>query len=84
MSNKDLDLFIEAMEKQKTNLENDTSYAVMWLGECIDFLHNDDLQMAMWSYGQYLKVLERIDLQSYKKTGQILNERLEKMLNEDD
>lgn len=82
MSSNDLDQFIEAMEKQKTNLENDTSYAVLWLGECIDFLNNDDLQMAMWAYGQYLKVLERIDIQSYKTTGLILNERLQKMIND--
>ncbi len=82
MSNINLEQFIEAMEKQKTNLENDTSYAVLWLGECIDFLHNDDLQMAMWAYGQYLKVLERIDIESYKKNGQLLNERLQEMINE--
>ena len=78
--NNNLDELIEEMEKEKTSLENDTNYAVMWLGECIDFLHNDDLQMAMWAYGQYLKVLERVDIQSYKKKGQSLNERLEKML----
>ncbi|KUO64113.1 MAG: hypothetical protein APF84_08370 [Gracilibacter sp. BRH_c7a] len=82
MSSKDLDQFIETMDTLKTKLENDTNYAVLWLGECMDFLNNNDLQMAMWAHGQYLKVLERIDIQSYQRNGQILNDQLQKMLDE--
>ena len=82
MSGHDLNQLLETMEKMKLNLENDTNYAVIWLGECIDFLQNDDLQMASWAYGQYLKVLERIDMESYKKAGEILQSRL-KMLSEE-
>ena len=80
MSGTNLDQLIDVMEKLKMSLENDTNYAVIWLGECIDFLQNGDLQMAVWAYGQYLNVMERVDLESYKKTGEILQQQLQKLI----
>lgn len=77
--NHTLDDIIEKLENTKRSLENETNYAVIWLGETIDFLNNDDINMALWSYGKYLEVLNNIDMDLFKKTGQIINEKLQEL-----
>ena len=72
----EMDELIEQLENTKRSLENETNYAVMWLGETIDFMNNDDVNMALWSYGKYLEVLNTIDIDLFKKTGQLLHEKL--------
>jgi len=74
-----LEEIIEKLEKTRMSLENETNYAVIWLGETIDFLQNDDLNMAMWSYGKYLEVLNSIDLDLHKKNGHILYGSLQQL-----
>jgi hypothetical protein len=71
---------IEKMERTRTNLENETNYAVIWLGETIDFLQNDDLNMAKWAYSKYLEVLNNIDMDSHKKTGNDLYQKLQQLI----
>lgn len=71
---------LEKLDSTRVSLENQTNYAVIWLAETIDFLNNGDVQMAMWSYGKYLEVLNSIDLDLYKQTGQILREKLQSIL----
>lgn len=73
----DINELIENLEAIKTNLENSVSHAMMWLSETLDFLSNDDAQMALWSYSQYMKVLDKIDIDLYKKSGEILYQRME-------
>lgn len=71
---------LEKLDSTRVSLENQTNYAVIWLAETIDFLNNGDVRMAMWSYGKYLEVLNSIDLDLYKQTGQILREKLQSIL----
>jgi len=73
----DLEEIIEQLEKTRTSLENQTNYAVMWLGETIDFLQNDDLNMAMWSYSKYLEVLNTINMDVHQQNGKNLQEKLQ-------
>jgi hypothetical protein len=68
---------IEKLEKTRRSLENDTNYAVMWLGETIDFLNNDDVNMAVWSFSKYLEVLNSIDFDLHKDTGKTLFAKLQ-------
>lgn len=70
---------IEKLENIKRSLENETNYAVMWLGETIDFLNNDDLNMAMWSYSKYLEVLQSIDIDFIKNRGLSINNQLKEI-----
>ncbi|NLI91577.1 MAG: hypothetical protein GX434_05045 [Peptococcaceae bacterium] len=72
-----LEEIIENLEKTRINLENETNYAVIWLSESIDFLNNDDLNMAMWSFEKYLEVLNHIDVELHKRNGQYLMEKLQ-------
>lgn len=70
---------IEKLENIKRSLENETNYAVMWLGETIDFLNNDDLNMAVWSYSKYLEVFQRIDIDFIKNSGLSINNQLKEI-----
>lgn len=76
-----LEEIIEKLDSLKVSLENETNYAVIWLGETLDFLNNNDLNMAIWSYGKYLEVLNHIDMDLYKKTGKIVQEKLQALMN---
>ena len=71
---------IEKLDKIKTSLENETNYAVIWLGETLDFLNNEDIAMALWSYGKYLEVLNNIDMDLYKSSGKLLHEKLQALM----
>lgn len=75
-----LEKLLEELDNTKVSFENQTNYAVSWLSETLDFLNNDDLAMAMWSYGKYLEVLNNIDIDLYKKTGKILREKLQALM----
>lgn len=76
-----LEEIIEKLDSLKVSLENETNYAVIWLGETLDFLNNNDLNMAIWSYEKYLEVLNHIDMDLYKKTGKIVQEKLQTLMN---
>lgn len=75
----DLEYLIENLDQTRMNLENEANYAVMWLSECIDFLTNDNPEMALWSYRKYLEVLNQIDMDSHKQNGQLLLAKLQEL-----
>ncbi len=75
-----LEELIEKLDSTRISLENESNYAVIWLSETLDFLNNNDLAMAQWSFGKYLAVLNNIDIELYKKTGAILKEKLQQLI----
>jgi hypothetical protein len=74
-----LEELLEKLDCTRVSLENESNYAVLWLSETIDFLNNNDLAMAQWSFKKYLEVLNNIDIELYKKTGAILKEKLRQL-----
>lgn len=74
-----LEDILEKLDSIRISLENQTNYAVIWLAETIDFLNNNDVAMALWSYGKYLDVLNDIDIDLFKQTGKILQEKLQEI-----
>lgn len=64
------------LETIKMSLENEIQFATMWLGEAIDFLNNRDINMALWAYSQFVKLLDKINIELYRQTGKVLHERL--------
>jgi hypothetical protein len=75
-----LEELLEKLDCTRVSLENESNYAVLWLSETIDFLNNNDLAMAQWSFKKYLEVLNNIDIELYKKTGAILKEKLRQLI----
>jgi len=79
VNNSEMEGLIENIESIKMNLENNINFAVMWLSETLDFLNNGDTKMALWSYSQYMKVLDKVDLDLYKKSGKTLYQKIEEL-----
>lgn len=77
-----LEEIIEKLERTRSSLENETNYAVIWLGETIDFLQNDDLKMASWSYSKYLEVLNTIDIDLHQRNGKSLQGKLQALMDD--
>lgn len=70
---------IEKLDQMKTSLENDTNYAVLWLGETLDFLNNGDLNMGLWAYSKYLEVFQRMDMDRWRQVSQQIQAQLEEL-----
>ncbi|MGI6451027.1 MAG: hypothetical protein ACOX3R_12390 [Desulfitobacteriia bacterium] len=74
-----LEELLEKLDCTRVSLENESNYAVLWLSETIDFLNNNDLAMAQWSFKNTWKYLIILILSSIKKTGAILKEKLRQL-----
>jgi hypothetical protein len=62
-----LEELLEKLDCTRVSLENESNYAVLWLSETIDFLNNNDLAMAQWSFKNTWKYLIILILSSIKK-----------------